>query len=88
MTRGRGQSLVQVLWIAFFVLLIAGGGWWSARSWRTERRAPDRELQMPPVIFMTVIPANDGTSEIPTAVSTSSPSPLPTPTLFTTPDSS
>ncbi len=55
--RKRGPSLARILWAAFYILLIGGGGLYAARSWIVDPSdRNDTLLSLPPVFLATFTP--------------------------------
>lgn len=63
-TRRRGPALERIIWAIFFVLLIGGGGLWSARSWMRASRSPEpSQLNLPLFVTYTPSPAVNGADD-------------------------
>lgn len=91
----RGPKLERVIWSAFFMLLLAVGGAWSANSWLRGRDARESEPILQPFVLMTFTPTPVETVATAATVSTgvgsvvatatpvaASPTPSPTETLM------
>jgi serine/threonine-protein kinase len=52
----RGPKLERVIWSAFFMLLLAVGGAWSANSWLQGRDARESEPILQPFVLVTFTP--------------------------------
>lgn len=57
----RGPSWERLLWAFFFVILVGGGGLWSARSWLTARTTREGDqTTLPALSFVTFTPTPSG----------------------------
>ena len=53
----RGPSWERVLWALFFLVLVGGGGLWSARSWLDARATEEgSQTTLPALVFVTFTP--------------------------------
>lgn len=59
-TRRRGPAMEHIVWAVFFILLIGGGGLWSARSWMRAGRSPEpNQIILPVLVTFTPSPVSE-----------------------------